>query len=115
MTTETQTAPAPFETLSRFGVRRAPSAAARAELATFEEHLNQYAGARLTWVTQSRKRKRAFIAADMACRVFAPMALEARGKLDLAKELRALIEVTDKQTAIEVRDKCRSAAYAAYA
>jgi hypothetical protein len=62
------------------------------------------------------KRRRAFIAADMACRVFAPMALEARGKLDLANELRALTEITDRKTAIEARDKCRSAAaYAAAA
>jgi hypothetical protein len=65
--------------------------------------------------TESRevRQRRAYIAADMACRVFAPMALEARGKVDLAKGLRALAEVSDKGTAIRALDKCRSAyAYA---
>jgi hypothetical protein len=48
--------------------------------------------------------KRAYVAADMAVRVFAPLALEKRGRLELAERLRSLTEVTDRGTAIKARD-----------
>ncbi len=70
--------------------------------------------------------KRGYIAADMAVRVFAPMALEKRGRLDLAEKLRGLTEVTDQASARAARDvawevrklaaaAAAAAAYATYA
>jgi len=71
---------------------------------------------------------RGFVAADMSVRVFAPLALEARGQLDLAKSLRELRPVVDRETALEAEkaayaaatyadtaDAAARAAYAAYA
>jgi hypothetical protein len=55
--------------------------------------------------------KRALIAADYAVRVFAPVALDARGREKDAARLRALEEITDHATA---RKGCADA-YAAYA
>src|SRR6185369_9104799 len=93
---------------------RMPSDEMRAEL--LRPLLPRIVGSRSTRVVQV---KRAYIAADMACRVFAPMALEARGKLDLAAGLRALAPITDTETAKAAKEKCRAAAaaaaYAAYA
>lgn len=43
--------------------------------------------------------KRGFVAADMAVRVFAPMALEVRDKLDLARRLRDARPIVDRETA----------------
>jgi hypothetical protein len=57
--------------------------------------------------------KRAYVAADMAVRVFAPLALEKRGHLKLAEKLRAVTEITDRDTAISGRDAARKAYYAA--
>jgi len=49
--------------------------------------------------------KRGFIAADMAVRVFAPIALEKRGRLDLATALRGLPEIVNAETARSAREK----------
>jgi hypothetical protein len=64
--------------------------------------------------------RRGYVAADMAVRVFAPFALERRGRFDLAEKLRACAEVKDQATAVAARDVARevhssAAAYAAAA
>jgi hypothetical protein len=55
------------------------------------------------------RRRRAFVLADMACRVFAPLALGAVGYTDLAEELRALPGVIDEKAALFAENKCRLA------
>jgi hypothetical protein len=68
--------------------------------------------------------KRAYIAADYAVRVFAPIALDARGVREEAARLRALDEIVDPPTALTAKAAAHaasaayaaaSAAYAAYA
>jgi hypothetical protein len=68
--------------------------------------------------------RRGYVAADMAVRVFAPLALEARGRLDLAKALRECAPIVDRGTArageraarpAAADDAAYAAAYAAYA
>jgi hypothetical protein len=57
--------------------------------------------------------RRGFVAADMAVRVFAPMALEARGRLDLAATLRACAPIVDIASARSARAAAVAAAAAA--
>jgi hypothetical protein len=64
--------------------------------------------------------KRGFLAANIAIHVFAADALEKRGKLDLAKRLRGIPDITDlataraaKKEAYEVRSAADAAAAAA--
>ena len=63
--------------------------------------------------------KRGFLAADMAVHIFAPLALEKRGKLDLAAKLRGAPEIVDvasaraaEKIAREVRSADAAYAYA---
>jgi hypothetical protein len=56
--------------------------------------------------------KRGYVAADMAVRVFAPMALEARGRLDFAAKLRELAPIVDRETAEKGRSAAAAYAYA---
>ena len=58
--------------------------------------------------------KRAYIAADFACREAVPAALDARGRKDDASKIRALAPIVDKATAKEAEKAC-SASYASYA
>ncbi len=60
------------------------------------------------------RKARAFIAADFAVRVFAPMALEAHGRTENAAKLRAAAPIVDKATA-EAGRQLADAADAAYA
>ena len=53
---------------------------------------------------------RAFIAADFACRVFAPIAFTAVGLLDWAEKLKNLKPVVDKETAIAAAHAANAAA-----
>jgi hypothetical protein len=62
--------------------------------------------------TPEQAQERAYIAADFAVRVFAPLALEARGKADAARELRALPRIVDKETTLAGRDAARKHASA---
>lgn len=65
------------------------------------------------------ERQRAFIAADYAVRVFAPLWMRALGKEEWAKELEAVVPVINRVTSTAARDATRKvradAAYAAYA
>ena len=61
------------------------------------------------------EQRRTFLCADRAVRVFAPMALDARGLKEQAKRLRAAREIVDRETALEGRDAANAAAYAAHA
>ena len=61
------------------------------------------------------QRKRAFIAADFACRFVAGIALEAPGRRDLADRARAIPEIIDIVGAGVARDEMRKIAYAAAA
>jgi hypothetical protein len=69
--------------------------------------------------TPKVERKRAWLAADWAVRVMAPMALDYVKKPELAKRLRDLPEVTRenyqeaRRVCMEVRDAANAAAYAA--
>ncbi len=56
--------------------------------------------------------RRALVAADMAVRVFAPMALDAKGFPGEAAKLRALPEIVDRASALAGRDAANAAAYA---
>lgn len=63
-------------------------------------------------------RIRAYIAADYAVRVFAPIWLRAFGRDDWAKEIEAVVPIVDKASSISARDvarKVRAAAAAAAA
>ncbi len=60
--------------------------------------------------TPETRQARAFKAADWAVRVFAPIALDARGYAEHATKLRALAAIVDKETAKTAKD---AAAYAA--
>lgn len=59
--------------------------------------------------------KRAFLVADRAVRVFAPMALRAAKMDEWANRLSALTPITDKKTAWAAEEATRSAARAAWA
>jgi predicted nuclease with RNAse H fold len=59
--------------------------------------------------------RRAFVAADVAVREFAPIALAARGFADEAATLRALPEIKDRASALEGRKAAAAANAAAYA
>jgi hypothetical protein len=58
--------------------------------------------------------KRAYFFADRAVRLFAPIALRSRGKIELVSELEALPPIVDESTARSAAKICRAAA-AAYA
>ena len=58
---------------------------------------------------------RAFIAADFACRVFAPIAFKVVGFLDWAEKLKNLKPVVDKETATAAANAANAAAAAYYA
>jgi hypothetical protein len=77
--------------------------------------LGQFAGTR---GTAEHERKRAYIAADYAVRVFAPMALRAHKREDLALRMESCAKIVDKRTAVEANrlaKEVRAAAAAAYA
>jgi hypothetical protein len=59
--------------------------------------------------------QRGLIAADNACRVFAPIAFRAYKHEDWATECEALAPITDRATAKAARDVLRKIQYAAYA
>jgi hypothetical protein len=70
--------------------------------------------------TIQTERARAYVAADFACREVAPLAFEARGRNDLAAQLRALPPIADKKSAdaayaAAADADANDAAYAAYA
>jgi hypothetical protein len=58
---------------------------------------------------------RGYVAADFACRVFAPIALEARGYKADAEKCRALPRIESRSSALTARDMIRSLPAAAYA
>ena len=62
--------------------------------------------------TKEDEVRRGFIAADYACRVFAPYVLEKKGLADDAAKLRALTPIVDKSTAYAA-NAAANAAYAA--
>ena len=66
-----------------------------------------------TRADRSVERKRAYFLADRAVRLFAPIALRARGKVQLASELETLPPIVDESTARSAVKICRAAAYAA--
>jgi hypothetical protein len=61
------------------------------------------------------ERRRAYAAADWACRTILPLALEVANLGDQAKLMRAIGEVIDEATAIVASDAARKASNAAYA
>ena len=61
------------------------------------------------------EQRRAYYFADRAVRLFAPLALEAKGYTEQAARLRALPEVVDSQTADAAADAAARAAAYAYA
>lgn len=61
------------------------------------------------------ERRRVYIAADYAVRVFAPLALDARGCSSEAANLRALSRIHNRETALRGKTAAADAAYAAYA
>ena len=63
--------------------------------------------------TRKVERARAYIAADWACRVFAPLALDAAGLASEAATLRALPQIVDRGTAAAALSAARSADSAA--
>lgn len=67
--------------------------------------------------TPEIEQQRAYKAATWACKVFAPLALDARGLGEYAATLRALPDITDGETALGAKaaSAASAAAYAAYA
>ena len=47
--------------------------------------------------------QRGLIAADYACHVFTPLALEARGRIDKARRLREAARITNRDTALQAQ------------
>jgi len=65
--------------------------------------------------TPDVERKRGYLAATWAVKVFAPKALEAAGCADHAATLRALPDITDRASALMCRDASYATARASYA
>jgi hypothetical protein len=98
--------------LRRYTIRlndRMPDEVRTALLLPYVTRLVDTAGDRAVTV------RRGYIAADYACRVFAPIALDAAGMASHAERLRALAPVRNRKTVERGRTEARSAGYSAAA